>query len=156
MRNEIKTQKQHNEMMKLAKNNSKNIDDFLINQRRFGSKAGLGYTDKGESSQQAEHVINNQNQRPKVLTCYHYGKPGHTSNVCKSRAQGKPPAIPKFDGYCYYCGKYGHQAYECRAKQNANNTIVEKLCYTCNKHGHTAPECKEKMKQVWTPKQKTQ
>lgn len=137
-------------MMKMVEDSCKKIDDFVINQRRFGSKVGLGYTTEGESSKQVEWVNNNQHQKPKMLACYHCGKPRHTSNVCRSKAQGKPKVAPKFNGYYYYCGKFGHQAYECTKKlnENPNNPTMEKPCYTCNKHGHTSQECKAKKKQV--------
>lgn len=65
--------------------------------------------EKGESSKNGEMRNANPKDKP---TCYHYGKFGHTTNICR-RKHGMKNFEPNFIGYYFYCKKQGHQIHEC-------------------------------------------
>ena len=85
--------------------------------------------EKGESSRNGE--LRNAKSKDKP-TCYHYGKLGHTANICRSK-HGMQNPKPNFIGYYFYCKKQGHQIHECRSRmRNASTTPrFEGYCYNC-------------------------
>ena len=86
LQNDLNTEKKTNERMMKSQAAMDQLSEK--NQYRQKGKAGIGYTEEGESSKQGAQ----KNQRP---TCNHCGKLGHTSN--KYWSNGKA----KFNGKCY-------------------------------------------------------
>ncbi len=97
----------------------------------------------------------NTNGKPKKKkpTCYHCGKPCHTTNICRINIDKSNPK-PKFNGYYFTCNKQCHQAHEHRSKVNKLPTTYgfECYCYTCQKYGDKVKDQKSKEKNNWTPK----
>ena len=96
-------------------------------QHRQKGKAGIGYTEEGESSKKGFE----KNQSP---IWDHCGKLGHTSKKCWSNDK------VKFNGKCYNCNKNGHKESECKEKPK-----FEGKCNNCKKHGHKYSKCKTKI-----------
>lgn len=93
-------------------------------------------TEQGESLRNREPRNTTSKEKP---TCYHYGKLGHTTNICQSKHGIQNPK-PKFIGYCFYCKKQGHQIHDPR---------FEGYFYNCQKYGHRAYGCKLQKTPYW-------
>lgn len=77
----------------------------LMKSSSYSNESGHSYTEKGESSKNGELRNVKSKEKP---TCYHYGKLGHTKNICR-RKNGMKNSKPKFIGYYFYYKKQGHQ-----------------------------------------------
>ena len=116
LQNDLNTKKKTSERMMKSQ-----VDMNRLNEKSYYTqkgKAGIGYTEEGESSKQGFQ----KNQRP---TCSHCGKLGHTSN--KFWSNGKDKFIEK----CYNYNQHGHRANECKEKPK-----FEGKHHKCNKDGH--------------------
>lgn len=124
LKNELDIQKQANERMMKSQTDLDQSNEQNLHKQK--GKAGLGYNEEGESSEQGSQ----RNQRP---TCNYCGKTGHTSNKCWSNGK------TRFKGKCYSCNQHGHKASECKEKPK-----FEGKCHKCKKQGHKASECRTK------------
>ena len=75
-------------------------------------------------------------------TCYHYGKLGHTTNICR-RKHGMQNPKPKFIGYYFYYKKKGHQIHECRKRIKNISTTPRFEGYYQNPTGQTRMHLKK-------------
>ena len=116
LQNDLNTKKKTNERMLKYQEDMNQMNEK--SQYRYKGKAGLGYTEEGESSKKGSQ----KNQRP---TYNHFAKLHHTSNKCWSNGK------EKFNGKCYNCNKHGHRASECKEKPK-----FEDKCHNCKKQGH--------------------
>ncbi|GLJ49219.1 hypothetical protein SUGI_1039270 [Cryptomeria japonica] len=121
LKNELDIQKQANERMMKSQIDLDQSNEQNLHKQK--GKAGLGYNEEGESSEQGSQ----RNQRP---TCNYCGKTGHTSNKCWSNGK------TRFKRKCYSCNQHGHKASECKE--------FEGKCHKCKKQGHKASECRTK------------
>ncbi|GLJ46017.1 hypothetical protein SUGI_0969160 [Cryptomeria japonica] len=124
LKNELDIQKQANERMMKSQTDLDQLNEQNLHKQK--GKAGLGYNEEGESSEQGSQ----RNQRP---TCNYCGKTGHTSNKCWSNGK------TRFKGKCYSCNQHGHKASECKEKPK-----FEGKFHKCKKQGHKTSECRTK------------
>ena len=64
----------------------KYFEDLLRSPRSINDTSRLGYDRKGESSSNGEKK--NTKEKP---TCHHFGKIGHTANICRSKNENHNP-----------------------------------------------------------------
>ncbi|GLJ10090.1 hypothetical protein SUGI_0121890 [Cryptomeria japonica] len=120
LKNELDIQKQTNERMMKSQTDLDQLNEQNLHKQK--GKAGLGYNEEGESSEQGSQ----RNQRP---TCNYCGKTGHTSNKCWSNGK------TRFKGKCYSYNQHGHKASECKEKPK-----FEGKCHKCKKQEKSLTE----------------
>ncbi|GLJ30947.1 hypothetical protein SUGI_0617070 [Cryptomeria japonica] len=103
LKNELDIQKQANERMMKSQTDLDQLNEQNLHKQK--GKAGLGYNEEGESSEQGSQ----RNQRP---TCNYCGKTSHRSNKCWSNGK------TRFKGKCYSCNQHGHKASECKENEH--------------------------------------
>lgn len=87
-------------------------EEMMRSQRRSHDTFGIGYIKKllffkeGESSKSGEMIRNAKPKRSKPI-CYHCGKLGRTTIVCRSKS-GKKNLKPTLNGYYYNFRKQVH------------------------------------------------
>ncbi|GLJ52461.1 hypothetical protein SUGI_1115780 [Cryptomeria japonica] len=120
LKNKLDIQKQANERMMKSQTDLDQSNEQNLHKQK--GKAGLGYNEEGESSEQGSQ----RNQRP---TCNYCGKTGHTSNKCWSNGK------TRFKGKCYSCNQHGHKASECKEEPK-----FEGKCHKCKKQEKSLTE----------------
>lgn len=151
LRNELRSIKEINKRMKKPNEAAKYVEELLRSPRRSSDRSGLGLNEHSSSIEEGESSKSGEkkNAKPKnnKPTCHHCGKPGHTTNICRSK-HGKSDLKPKFNGHFFNCKKHGHQTQECRSKVNSPPILPKFQGHylNCQKYGHRAFECRSKPK----------
>lgn len=111
------------------------LDEQIQSQRMKGDTSRLGFntSEKGESSGTRRNMHKGKTT-PKANKptgkksfkpiCFIYHKPGHISNVCRSKPNNNKGynanvryVSRRFEGHCYTCNMYGHRSVECRYEE---------------------------------------